>query len=247
MSKTCCVVVVLLCYLPFTSSSLAEEILPAQELLNRSIAYHDPQGIWSRASHRLLLSETRPNGTVRKTTLVIDNREESLRMNRSVVDGPDTEIYVKGEMVEAKLNGSAEFSEEEAEKNRLTSAAAKRTRNYYLYLYGLPMKLRDPGTRLDPKTRRDTFFGKDVLALRVTYDEDVGKDTWYFYFDPKSYALVGYRFYHDESKNDGEYITLEEEAVFGRIRLPRIRKWYTNNEKKHLGTDTIEFVEAPYQ
>ncbi len=247
MPNLCFVAAFLLCSQIDAATRLAEELLPAKELLDRSIAYHDPQGIWMKSSHRLLLSETRPNGTVRKTTIVIDNREGSFRMTRSVTDGPDTEIYVKGDTVEAKLMGSTEFSSEAAEENRLTPEAAIRTRNYYLYLYGLPMKLLDPGTRLDPKTRRASFLGKDVLELKVTYDEDVGKDTWYFYFEPKTTSLVGYRFYHDEEKNDGEYITLEEEIRSGEIRLPRIRKWYTNDENKHLGTDKIESVEELQQ
>jgi len=244
MSKSHFVAAFFLCLQMGGTASLAKELLPAQELLDRSIAYHDPQGIWMTSSHRLVLSETRPNGLVRTTTIVIDNREGSFRMTRNVTDGHDTEIYVKGDAVETKLKGSTEFSSEEAEENRLTPEAAKRTRNYYLYLYGLPMKLQDPGTRLVPETLRATFLGKDVLVLKVTYDEDVGKDTWYFYFEPRTYALVGYRFYHDEEKNDGEYITLEEEVRSGKIRLPRIRKWYTNAEKEHLGTDTIESVEA---
>ena len=75
--------------------------------------------------------------------------------------------------------------------------------------------------------------------LRVTYDEGVGDDTWYFYFDPRSYALVGYRFYHDPAKNDGEYIVLEGESEIGSLRLPRTRKWYTHADDRHLGTDTI--------
>ena len=112
-------------------------------------------------------------------------------------------------------------------------------RNYYTYLYGLPMKLKDPGTQLPSETAVTTFQGQDVFALRVTYDENVGTDTWYFYFHPRTFALVGYRFYHDESKADGEYIILEGESISGNVRLPKVRKWYTNMEDRHLGTDTV--------
>lgn len=77
------------------------------------------------------------------------------------------------------------------------------------------MKLRDPGTRLDPTVRRTTFNERQVPVLRVTYAEEVGKDIWYFYVDPETWALTGCRFFHDESKNDGEYIAYE-----GEIRAP---------------------------
>ncbi len=216
----------------------------AEELLERSIRYHDPEGLWMNTAHRLVLEETRPNGPARRTILVIDNRAGRFEMTRETAGAPTIEIRVVGEEVEARLDGSPEFSVNDAEKYRLTPEAAKRTRNYYTFLYGLPMKLRDPGTRLDPEARRTKFQGKDVLALRVTYDETVGGDIWYFYLDPDSCALVGYRFYHDEDANDGEYITLEEEARAGTIRLPRVRTWYTNDGAKLLGTDAIETIEA---
>lgn len=211
----------------------------ADELLERSIAYHDPDDIWASSRHHVVLQETRPGGTMRDTAVVIDNRAGYFEMTRHLEDGPTIELQIHGDEVTARLDGSESFSAEEAETHRLTPDAAKRTRNYYAYLYGLPMKLRDPGTRLDPEVTRTTFQGRDVLSLRVTYDEDVGGDIWYFYLDPESAALVGYRFYHDESKNDGEYIVLEGEAVSGNVRLPKARTWHVNADDKLLGTDTI--------
>ena len=80
---------------------------------------------------------------------------------------------------------------------------------------------------------------RPVLSLRVTYDPEVGVDTWYLYFDPDTSALVGYRFYHDESANDGEYIVLEGEVSSGTLRLPKARTWYTHGDDRLLGTDTL--------
>jgi hypothetical protein len=112
-------------------------------------------------------------------------------------------------------------------------------KNYYTYLYGLPMKLKDPGTLIDPKVERRSFKGKEYLVLKVKYEEGVGKDIWYFYFDPKSYALKVYQFYHDETKNDGEYILLSGiESAIG-IKMPKTRAWYLNKDNKYLGTDVL--------
>jgi len=52
--------------------------------------------------------------------------------------------------------------------------------------------------------------------------------------------MVGYRFYHDESANDGEDILLEQEIESDDVRLPQIRKWYTHKEDKYLGQDKLE-------
>jgi hypothetical protein len=100
------------------------------------------------------------------------------------------------------------------------------------------MKLRDPGTRLD-RVSATTFEERAVYDLRVTYEEEVGGDIWYFYFDRDTYALVGYRFHHDEAKNDGEVIHLDGEVAAEGMRLPKARTWYTHEANELLGTDTL--------
>jgi hypothetical protein len=87
-----------------------------------------------------------------------------------------------------------------------------------------------------------TFDERPAYELEVTYDAEVGSDSWYFYLDKETKALVGYRFYHDKTANDGEYITLEGEATGAGIRLPRERKWYRHQDGGFLGTDTIRSI-----
>jgi hypothetical protein len=67
----------------------------------------------------------------------------------------------------------------------------------------------------------------------------VGKDTWYFYFDPKTLDMEIYQFFHDETKNDGEYILLSDFIDMKGMRIPANRAWYTNLDDKLLGTDVL--------
>ena len=90
----------------------------------------------------------------------------------------------------------------------------------------------------DPKLKR-TFKGNEYWVVKVNYEKEVGKDTWYFYLDPKSFALEVYQFFHDESKNDGEYILLTEEQVVDGIIMPKNRAWYYNKGDGYLGTDIL--------
>lgn len=101
------------------------------------------------------------------------------------------------------------------------------------------MKLNDPGTAIDKNVVLKKFEGKEYLVLKITYDVNVGNDTWYFYFDPTSFELKLYQFFHDESKNDGEYIVLEGLETISDIKMPKIRKWYYNNDDTYLGTDIL--------
>ena len=47
-----------------------------------------------------------------------------------------------------------------------------------------------------------------------------------FLFDKKTFALKQYQFFHDELKNDGEYIILEDEIIVGGIKMPKNRSWF---------------------
>jgi hypothetical protein len=218
--------------------------LAAEELLNRSIAYHDPDGQWARGSFEITDQSTRPDGGGRRTVLRFDNARGRFEMEQSF-DGHTLRIVVENDAVlEARLDGRA-VSAEEIERYRLMPEQVLFTRNFWLYLWGLPMKLKDPGTRLDPEAKQTEFQGKPVYELRVTYDENVGRDTWYFYLDRETCALVGHRFYHDESKGDGEYTVLSEEVAGQGLRLPRVRTGYRNQGDEFFITHTVLSIRAP--
>lgn len=83
-------------------------------------------------------------------------------------------------------------------------------------------------------------MGDNYYVLKVTYDEQVGKDVWYFYFDTKTYQMMYYQFYHDEEKLDGEYIALDGIEIIKGIKMPKNRAWYYNKNQQYLGTDILK-------
>ncbi len=215
---------------------------PAVDILQHSIDYHDPQGLWSWNAFRLQLAGTRPIAGPTLTEIVIDNAAGRFTMARDRF-GLLIETAVSGDECWTKLDGSSEFSPEQAERYRLSCEQMRGQRDYHTFLYGLPMKLRDRGAIVDPEAIRIEFQGRDVWQVRVTYDPEIGTDTWYFYIDPWSFALVGYRFYHDESANDGEYIILDRITEGDGMRLPKVRSWYRNDNDELVGTDTLRSIE----
>ncbi len=211
--------------------------LTSRELLDRSIAYHDPQGRWARGAFQITDQSTRPDGTTRRTVLRFDNSRGRFEME-TVRDGRTLAIVVENDKAEARLDGKADLSAEDIQRHRLAPEQLLGWRNFYLYVWGLPMKLKDPGTRLDPKVKEMDFHGRAAYELRVTYDESVGKDTWYFYLDRETHALVGHRF-HRASAGDGEYTVFSEELSGQGLRLPRVRKWHKNRGDELFITHTI--------
>ncbi|MGB5204814.1 DUF6503 family protein [Eudoraea sp.] len=224
-------------------NSLFGQDLAPNQLLNKAIAYHDPQGNWADFKGQLFITMKTPNSSDRLSEITMDLPKHYFKLVTKKDNTTIEQIINKG-VCKLLLNGSETVSEDEIAKHRLTCDRTQTMRNYYTYLYGLPMKLKDPGTLLDRKVYRKTFKGKIYDVLRVTYDEAVGKDTWYFYFDPATYALEVYQFYHDEEKNDGEYIILNGLEEINGIKMPKIRAWYYNKDDKYLGTDTLTKTSA---
>ena len=211
----------------------------AEDILSKSIEYHDPDGKWGSFKGSFTVELTTPGKEPRLSEINMDqtNSRFLLRMTQ----GSNTRTFeTDKDQCRLTFNGNPDFSEEVAEEHGLTCERARMYRDYYSYLYGLPMKLRDPGTQLSPEVQKKSFKGKEYLVLKVTYEAEVGKDTWYFYFDPKTYAMEVYQFFHNEAENDGEYILLEGIFEVDGMRLPKRRTWYTNKEDKLLGTDTLK-------
>lgn len=211
--------------------------LTGSELLEKAIKYHDPNGNWNSFKGDLVVSMTRPNKDKRVSEIHIDIPASSFVLSTRKNDSLITSKVINDECF-FSVDEEAITAKEELKKHKLTCKRAKLMKDYYTYLYGLPMKLKDEGTIINEKVTSKEFNGKEYLVLKVNYEESVGKDTWYFYFDPSTYAMKVYQFYHDETKNDGEYIILTEEEEIEGIKMPKNRAYY-NKDNAYIATDAL--------
>jgi Family of unknown function (DUF6503) len=211
----------------------------AQALVARSIRFHDPAGAWYGRPHRIDLAERRADGFVRETSMRLDPLAGSFGMRQD--RGEDiVEAYFDAENCAASVNGVVPDSTQAARYRLGCPDGPSWWREYYAFMHGLPMKLADEGTLVQPSVLDTTFMGKEVQRIRVTYDPAVGSDVWYFYFDSGTARLVGSRFYHDEAANDGEYIDFEGIVEADGMKLTQSIHWFTNAEGRYLGSDSLK-------
>jgi hypothetical protein len=226
----------------FLISFVSIKAQTAHAIMDKSIAYHDPSQYWGKFQGKLMIDLLMPDSTKRYSQISIDLPNEVFEMEeRKGEDVIHRKIDASGCIL--KLNGKPNFSEDQAQTHRLTCERAEMYKNYYTFLYGLPMKLKDAGATLHDDFESVVFKTKEYYKLKITFDEKVGKDTWYLYINPVNYAMEIYQFYHDEAKNDGEYILLNGEIEYQNMRIPKVRKWYTNKEDKYLGTDDLKVIQ----
>jgi hypothetical protein len=216
--------------------------LTGPQLLEKALSYHDPSGNWETFNGAFNVTMESPNKAPRLSEITINLPEEFFQV-KATRDTIVTEYSLKQGACGIKLNGKEDLSEAELKENNLSCERANLYKNYYTYLYGLPMKLKDPGTHISEKVVRKSFQGKEYLVLKATYDEAIGSDIWYFYFDTETFAMEVYQFFKGEpmgkGKNTGEYILLTETLSINNIKMPKKRAWYYNKDDKYLGTDIL--------
>tara|TARA_R110001632_G_scaffold158854_2_gene277008 strand:- start:733 stop:1428 length:696 start_codon:yes stop_codon:yes gene_type:complete len=222
----------LICFLATTSFA---QTISAPELLEKSIQYHDPQGNWESFNGEFKIVMDMPGKPERTSVITLNLPEEYFNLSEQR-DGKESFRELNGD--------DCRFSDAKGEDviTKTNDEQCVRTvmmKNYYTYLYGLPMKLKDPGTILDPEVKKVRFNDKEYLLLRVTYDEAVGSDIWQFYFNPKTYAMEVYQFFKGEDEKTGEYILLSDELEVNGIKMPKDRAWYYNKDGGYLATDRL--------
>ena len=190
-----------------------------QQLIDRSIAYHDPNGVWSTEALQFTLE-------VELADRLAEERGYRHRHDEVMIDLANEQFAHKATFKDGRVETHGNDD--------------RRYRDYFEYMLGLPMKLNDPGTRLAEAVEAVTFHGKEAWVVRVTYKEEVGSDIWDFYFDPETSALIACRFFHDESIPDGEYILFEEEIEASNgLKLPKVRRWHMNVDGEWIADDVI--------
>ena len=211
--------------------------MSGQQLLDKAIGYHDPSSAWPTFNGTLAVSMVMPEGQAREREIQINLPQEYFSV-RVKTDTLVTTYTLDKDICETSVK------EIPANSKRTPCETAQLYKNYYTYLFGLPMKLKDPGTIISDYAINQHFKGKDYLMLRANYKKEVGSDIWQFYFDPTTYAMEVYQFFkadpQGEGKNTGEYILLKDIKTISGIKFPKQRAWYYNKDDGYLGTDILQ-------
>lgn len=208
-------------------SSCATEKLPidltGEEMIEKSIAFHDPKGNWKNLKATFVLEDSLPAPrSSRSYSFSLDNSQSRMAYK---IDG--ISYVVQNDSLDVEMGD-------------MSLERALRSRNYYTFLWGLPMKLQDSGTTIDALTTMEELDGVAYHVVRVPYEKDI----WYFYMEPESYRMAAYKFYQDEPNQKGEIIYLEGITEFEGMKIPANRTWYRTETPEFLGTDKLIRIES---
>lgn len=211
--------------------------------LQQSIAYHDPSTEWTTFNDTLRIVATRPEGGYRHSTLHIDVARGIFSIRDSTADRVIWNRWTP-DSCRVTLNGSSDFSPQIRDSLHLTCARLDLLKDYYTFLYGLPMKLTDRGVKVVDTVLTKSFQGTDYVVLEARFADGKGEDVWFLYLNPLSYRMEVYQFYETDDSGQilpktGEYVLLDGEFFVGGMNLPKERRWYTNADDTFLGKDVL--------
>ncbi|OIQ29347.1 MAG: hypothetical protein BM564_06530 [Bacteroidetes bacterium MedPE-SWsnd-G2] len=233
----------ILLFLIIFSTQVDAQTLSSAELLNKSIEFHDPNNSWKSFNDSFKVTMQTPDKSVRESDITINLPKESfsLRFNK---DSLNLSYNIVKDSCSFKINNKIETNPTILKTHNLNCERGLLLKDYYTYLYGLPMKLKDEGTIIKPQVVEKTINNKSYYVIEVHYKQDIGSDIWFFYFDKTTYAMEVYQFFKtDDSgqlkKDSGEYIILTAIETVNGIKMPKRRAWYYNKNDGYLGTDIL--------
>lgn len=218
MQQASILIILLLFTITSCTDKKSDDQLTDEEMIDRSIQYHDPKGEWKDLNALFIFEDSLPAPRIsRSYSVSLDNAHSTM-------------IYAIEDSKYTVIQDSVIVKEGDIEKEQ-----ALRMRDYYTFLWGLPMKLKDPGTVIEDKVATVSLKGSDYYEIRVPYEKDI----WYIYLTPESYRLAAYKFYQDEANQKGEIIYLSGEREIGGLRIPANRTWYRTEKPEFLATDKL--------
>lgn len=217
---------VLISVILLISSCVSDRVafdLSGEELIEKSIAFHDPKGSWNDLKATFILEDSLPAPRAsRSYSFSLDNSKSKMTYK---IDGTSYSVHHDSLLVEM---------------GEITLDRALRSRNYYTFLWGLPMKLQDTDTKIESIPTVEVLNGVEYHVVRVPYEKDV----WYFYLEPETYRMAAYKFYQDEPNLKGEIIYLDGITEFEGMKIPSNRSWYRTEKEEFLGTDKLIRIQA---
>ncbi len=220
----------------------SQEITP-EEIIAKSIELHDPDSNWSK-----LNADININSLIYKDDRV-DTTEQVLKMDlyhglfemHYQRDGQMINLHKDLHTCYGNVDHPEQVDEAWLKKNKVNCERAEMFDSYYRYLLGMPMKLRDEGTIIDPVVIEEDYDGVKYYIIKVTYEKEVGSYTWLFYFNHYTYQLELSQFSKDGTFNSGETIEYGNYQDHQGMKLTGQLIWYDIPDHKKIADERIEY------
>ena len=213
----------------------AQTPLGAEDLIKRSIAYHDPNGNWSTLNAKFVVRRFQDLLDTVSINFVDRSFERSNQYGTLRIDNDICLFGRKGSVIHASAEG---FNTPPSDS---ICKLARHAQQYETYLFSLPMNLQDETFVVDSMLVDSVHWnGSEYLRLQYgIYKNENYTEVWNFYFDPKNYALKAYYFHPLSGDYKGEYVMLHNDMLIDGIKSAKLRIWYSAENDEQIRTEEI--------
>lgn len=200
--------------------SRSEKKLSSEEIISKSIQFHDPHSHWSKFQATM-------------------NFESSFSWNDSIPEHLELTFdnfnnhfnYINHDRkVEIDFHPD---SCKGIPQNELCNSYAW-TYKFYPYVWGLPMKLKDPGIQPEKGIKKTALKNDSVWEIQVNYEAE----NFWFYFDDQNYQLRAFKFIKNDTSAHGEIVILDKLQEVQSINFPKHKTWL-NLDSSLIGTNEL--------
>lgn len=193
--------------------SSCEALNPGQEILKKSIDFHDPQGQWNVLQNRFHLQSD---------FVYPDSANYELEIG---LHNPSKLVSYQNKTLSEQI----EFTDSTCVvvQGNKTCEQASWTKNFYHFILGLPMTLDNEEAIVDQSVVETEFNSIPSYRIRIDFE----KEKWHFYFSKSDYHLVGFAF-NKNFQNKAEEIVTGGMIKLNDLVLCESRTWW-------ITTDTL--------
>lgn len=216
------------------SGMVWSQSMPAFEVINASIQYHDPNMKWASLKGEFKVVSERDT-----TRLILANNISKVEWNELLKDSRTITGGYIGDSCYVHIDGRSVKPEGEIDNFLLDCTQIKGRSNYWLYMFGLPMKLKDEQAIVAQKSELVDFLGNKYWRIRVDYNGSAAGEYWQFYFAPETFRFAIAQYFHPALGDDSEYIVYDTPIDLHGMVLPSKHSWYMYNEREFIGSETL--------
>ncbi len=214
----------------------------AEEILEKSIQYHDPTGVWDTYKGKMHHVTVLGQNYVVTETIEFDKANDYYLSTAYQNFGTIKRGINKGQHF-FSLDDDTIISQQIKDNWGLSSSGINWYKNQHLGHFGMPMLLKTAGMTVAKKAEIVKFDGRDCYALTFTgvpekVIDPIFENTSILYIDPSTFCLRGYNWMIDE--NTKFTAVLSGEISINGLKIPHIICLY--NAKGEHGSSSINTV-----
>lgn len=213
--------------------TISAQNISSREIVEASINYHDPNRMWAKLHHDFKVQSSRDT-----LTLKLYSDQGMVEWTQKLNDGRFITAGYVSDSCFVKIDGKSIEPQGKIDNLLLDCPQIISRSNYFLYMYGLPMKLEDAQAVIDPVPEKVYFLDKEYWRIKVHYNSPNG-DRWQFYFDTDSFRFEIAQYFHSEHGDISEYIVFDSPLKVGQMVLPARHNWYLFKNRQFIGSEML--------